>query len=467
MGHVGSGLKVGKPLLQRRNTVSNVMQSLVDALLVIGFFVFMVYASIGAISHNHLIFSLLLLGTMAVSYDLFAIYRKNRSAFGKAVDLCKAWSLSVLISVSLLYMLMLLQHMSREFLIVFALGGYFLQLAAHLVFRFFRRQRAKKAKVNALIVGEGEFADHLTQKINSNPWVRESVQGTVSVSSSPESVHKGSLGSVDDLFDLIEKHQIKSVFFAVTMDEAAAIQRVYQKLMNLNMDVHWVPNLGGFKLINPSVKELGGVPVLTLSETPLLGTHHLKKALLDRVLAGFALLLLSPLMLATAIAIKFTSPGPIFFRQPRTGWDGNEFLIWKFRSMKVHQPKEGVIKQATKNDSRVTRVGRFIRKTSIDELPQLFNVLSGNMSMVGPRPHAVEHNELYSTQINAYLSRHRIKPGITGLAQVRGFRGETEHLEQMSKRVESDLEYINNWSVSLDISILVRTALTLFSKQAY
>ena len=206
---------------------------------------------------------------------------------------------------------------------------------------------------------------------------------------------------------------------------------------------------------------------MTLSETPLLGMHRVKKAIVDKCLALIALSFLSPLIIVTAIAIKSTSSGPIFFRQPRTGWDGREFLIWKFRSMKVHQPDAGEIKQATKDDDRITPIGRFIRRTSIDELPQLFNVLQGNMSMVGPRPHAVQHNKLYSSQIKAYLSRHRIKPGITGLAQVRGYRGETEFLEQMSKRVESDLEYINNWSISLDITILFRTALTLFSKNAY
>jgi putative colanic acid biosynthesis UDP-glucose lipid carrier transferase len=172
-------------------------------------------------------------------------------------------------------------------------------------------------------------------------------------------------------------------------------------------------------------------------------------------------------MLITALAIKWESPGPAFFRQERTGWDGRSFKIWKFRSMRQHSEKDGKIKQATKNDSRITKVGGFIRRTSIDELPQLFNVLAGQMSLVGPRPHALQHNEEYASQIVAYLARHRIKPGMTGLAQIRGYRGETRELEQMEKRVQYDLEYINNWSLWLDFTIMVRTFFSLKSDKAY
>ncbi|MCM8856578.1 MAG: exopolysaccharide biosynthesis polyprenyl glycosylphosphotransferase [Candidatus Thiodiazotropha sp.] len=220
-------------------------------------------------------------------------------------------------------------------------------------------------------------------------------------------------------------------------------------------------------LINHSVKELAGIPILTLSESPLIGSHLLIKAIEDRVLATLILILVSPIMLFTAVLIKTESPGPVFFRQERTGWDGESFKIWKFRSMRQHKEKDGMVKQATREDPRITRIGRFIRRTSIDELPQLFNVLAGQMSLVGPRPHALQHNEEYSKQIVAYLARHRIKPGITGLAQIRGFRGETKELEQMEKRVKYDLEYINSWSLWLDISILVRTAFSLKNDNAY
>jgi len=174
---------------------------------------------------------------------------------------------------------------------------------------------------------------------------------------------------------------------------------------------------------------------------------------------------LSPLLLLFALLIKLTSPGPVIFKQDRHGWNGEVIKVWKFRSMRVHDDHE--VRQASRNDSRITPVGRFIRRTSIDELPQLFNVLQGHMALVGPRPHAIAHNDYYSGKIRAYMARHRIKPGITGLAQVNGCRGETETLEKMQQRVDIDLRYINTWSLWLDIKILLKTPFTLLSKDIY
>jgi putative colanic acid biosysnthesis UDP-glucose lipid carrier transferase len=171
------------------------------------------------------------------------------------------------------------------------------------------------------------------------------------------------------------------------------------------------------------------------------------------------------LLLATALAVKLSSPGPVLFKQKRHGWNGKVIKVWKFRSMRVHADAQ--VKQASRQDPRITRVGAFIRRTSIDELPQLFNVLQGHMSLVGPRPHAVAHNDYYTGKIDAYMARHRIKPGITGLAQISGARGETETLDKMEKRVELDLAYINNWSIWLDIKILIKTPFTLLSKDIY
>jgi putative colanic acid biosynthesis UDP-glucose lipid carrier transferase len=191
------------------------------------------------------------------------------------------------------------------------------------------------------------------------------------------------------------------------------------------------------------------------------------KDVMDRTIAAIALLVLSPLMLWVAYKVKRSSPGPVFFKQDRHGWDGKVIKVWKFRSMKLHEEANGEVKQATKEDPRITEIGRLIRRTSIDELPQLINVLQGTMSLVGPRPHAVAHNNYYSDKINAYLARHRIKPGITGLAQISGYRGETETIDKMAKRVEYDLSYINNWSLFLDVKILIKTPISLFSKEIY
>ncbi len=215
------------------------------------------------------------------------------------------------------------------------------------------------------------------------------------------------------------------------------------------------------------MKEMAGVPLISLSETPLVGGAALAKSVMDKSIALVALILLSPIMVFTALAVKLTSRGPIIFKQKRHGWDGRLVEVYKFRSMKVHEEQEGKVTQATKGDDRITRVGRFIRRTSIDELPQLINVLEGTMSLVGPRPHAIAHNEYYKGQIRSYMLRHRVKPGLTGLAQVNGYRGETETLDKMQGRVNYDLAYINNWSIWLDIEILFKTVFILFSRNAY
>jgi putative colanic acid biosynthesis UDP-glucose lipid carrier transferase len=198
----------------------------------------------------------------------------------------------------------------------------------------------------------------------------------------------------------------------------------------------------------------------------MIGSSAFLKSISDVLVASTALILLSPVMLMTAALVKFTSPGPILFKQMRHGWDGKLIQVWKFRSMRVHE-EGAVITQASKGDDRITPVGRFIRRSSIDELPQLFNVLAGTMSIVGPRPHAIQHNEFYSGRIRAYMSRHRVKPGLTGLAQVNGFRGETQTLESMADRVQYDLAYINNWSIWLDFKIMLRTVFVLTGKDVY
>ena len=238
-------------------------------------------------------------------------------------------------------------------------------------------------------------------------------------------------------------------------------------VLDKHVSIHWIPDIFSLRLVNHSVKEISGIPVITLSETPLIGMRLLLKAVEDKVLSIVILIMISPILLLVAIAVKLDSPGPVFFRQNRAGWSGKSFRIWKFRSMYVHQEEAGKLKQAEKNDSRITRVGAFIRKTSLDELPQIFNVLTGNMSLVGPRPHAVQHDVEYSQRIFDYFARHHIKPGITGLAQVRGLRGETIDIDQMVQRIESDIEYINNWSIWLDITIILRTAFALTGKSAY
>jgi putative colanic acid biosysnthesis UDP-glucose lipid carrier transferase len=215
------------------------------------------------------------------------------------------------------------------------------------------------------------------------------------------------------------------------------------------------------------LQDMHGVPVVGICETPFTGTNSLVKRSSDVVLSILILLLISPLLLAIAIGVKLSSPGPVIFKQRRNGLDGEEIVIYKFRSMTT-QDNGTVVRQATRDDPRTTRFGAFIRRTSLDELPQFFNVLQGTMSIVGPRPHAVAHNEEYRQIIKAYMVRHKVKPGITGWAQVNGHRGETDTLEKMRARVEFDLEYLRNWSLGLDLQIITRTIrVAFFDRNAY
>jgi Undecaprenyl-phosphate glucose phosphotransferase len=221
-------------------------------------------------------------------------------------------------------------------------------------------------------------------------------------------------------------------------------------------------------LFEGGVIDLIGAPAISLVASPLPARAIVQKEIFDRVFAALALLALMPLLAIIAIAVKCSSRGPTFFTQYRKGADGRVFKIYKFRTMRPHAEKAGVVTQATKGDPRVTRVGALLRRTSLDELPQFFNVLRGEMSVVGPRPHAIEHDELYQKVINGYIHRYRIKPGITGWAQVNGFRGETDRVEKMQKRVEHDLYYLRNWSFALDMRIVMTTvARGLINSNAY
>jgi len=209
---------------------------------------------------------------------------------------------------------------------------------------------------------------------------------------------------------------------------------------------------------------MNGVPVVGICETPFTGTNDLVKRVSDIVLATVILVLISPLMLAIAAGVKLSSPGPILFKQRRYGVDGRKIVVYKFRTMTVAEDGD-VVRQATKNDARITRFGGFLRRTSLDELPQFINVLQGRMSVVGPRPHAVAHNELYRKLIRGYMIRHKVRPGITGLAQVNGYRGETETVEKMKARIEYDLSYLRNWSLLLDLQIILKTVVVVLRKQ--
>ena len=265
-------------------------------------------------------------------------------------------------------------------------------------------------------------------------------------------------GGLDTLVDLARNGTVDIVLLTLPMRAESRIRYVLDRLSDSTVSVYIVPDFFVFELLHSRWTSVGGLPAVSVFENPLYGVDGVMKRVVDVALAIAALVMAVIPMTLIALCIKLTSRGPVFFRQRRYGLDGREIKVWKFRSMKVCDDGPSV-KQATKGDARITPLGAILRKTSLDELPQLFNVLDGSMSLVGPRPHASAHNEHYRGQIRGYMLRHKVKPGITGLAQVSGCRGETDTIDKMERRIEWDHRYIRTWSLWLDIKILAKTLL--------
>ncbi|TYY01065.1 undecaprenyl-phosphate glucose phosphotransferase, partial [Klebsiella pneumoniae] len=274
-------------------------------------------------------------------------------------------------------------------------------------------------------------------------------------------------GTTEELIINARDGKIDRIYIAMSMKDEVKINNIVSQLADTTCSVLLIPDVFTFNILQSRTEEINGLPVVPLFDSPLNGINMVFKRLEDILVSSIILLFISPILLIISLAVKLSSNGPVIFKQIRYGMDGKPIQVWKFRSMTVMENDDKVV-QATKNDIRVTKVGKFLRSTSLDELPQFFNVLFGQMSVVGPRPHAVSHNEQYRTLIQGYMLRHKVKPGITGLAQINGWRGETDTLEKMEKRVEYDLLYIRGWSIWLDLKIIFLTIFKGFiNKSAY
>jgi putative colanic acid biosynthesis UDP-glucose lipid carrier transferase len=275
------------------------------------------------------------------------------------------------------------------------------------------------------------------------------------------------LGDLRAVAPYVRDHGVHEVYITLPLGSQPRIVELMEHVQGTTASIFFVPDVFGISIIQGRLQDMNGVPVVGLCETPFTGTNQLVKRISDFALAACILVLIAPVLIVIAIGVRLTSPGPAIFKQRRNGLDGSEIVVYKFRSMRT-QDDGAVVPQATKDDPRITPFGAFLRRTSLDELPQFINVLQGRMSIVGPRPHAVAHNEMYRQLIKAYMVRHKVKPGITGWAQIHGHRGETETVEKMQARVEYDLEYLRNWSLVLDLQIIARTVkLVFFDRSAY
>ena len=419
-------------------------------------------------SHYRVLAAFTLLCSVPV-YSLMRVYHSQHGYLVGMSRLLAGWLLLLAGLAVTAFVTKTGELFSREVSITWALLGFALQACLYIPLHYASRRyhQQRQSKCISLIIGTGELAQNLADKLVRHK--HEPMLGLVAADDQPQQDDGlyPIIGNMAHLRSLIATHHIRRLYIALPLTEAEQIESLYINLLDANVDVIWIPDLRSMMLLNHSTSNIEGFSAIHLNESPMTAypAGALSKALLDRSAALLAIVALTPLLLATALAVKLSSTGPVLFKQKRHGWNGNIINVWKFRSMRQHDGAQ--VKQASRKDPRITRVGAFIRRTSIDELPQLFNVLQGRMSLVGPRPHAVAHNNYYTGKIDAYMARHRIKPGITGLAQISGARGETETIDKMEMRVELDLAYINNWSLWLDIKILIKTPFSLFSNDIY
>ncbi len=411
-----------------------------------------------------------------VAAELSGLYRSWRGSRIRrelaCILLTWAYAVPVLLGVGLLTTYN--STVSYETKVIWIAGTPLLLAAGRSVLRWMQQQlrtRGLNTKTVA-ICGANDLGIQLAWNLQGSPELGLRVAGffddrpearTVSI---PAELG-GRIGSLDDLVHAAKRGSIDIVYITFPMRAEQRIQQVLRALGDTTASVYIVPDFFVFELLHARWTNIKGLPAVSVFENPLYGIDGLLKRVSDLVLGALILACAAVPMLAIAAAVKFTSKGPVFFRQKRYGINGQEILIWKFRTMTCCEDG-ATVKQATKNDQRVTRVGAFLRRTSLDELPQLFNVLEGSMSLVGPRPHATAHNEQYRSLIEGYMLRHKVKPGITGLAQVMGYRGETETLDKMAGRVRFDHQYIREWSLCMDMRILARTfSIVLKQEGAY
>lgn len=389
-----------------------------------------------------------------------AVYRNWRGGQFKAMlgRVGVSWAITWALLMTWLVLTKSSGDFSRIWLLTWAgtsLGiSWLARLGVFLIMSYMRGRQVNHMRV--LLVGGGGPVAAIRRRVKTSTWTGYDLTGVVSMDDI-DALHY-SLGQLDP----------DEVWICPPANDMSSIQPVLNELRHSTANIRLVPDMGAFQMVNNGLSVVLGMPMLDISSSPMSGFNMIVKWLEDKIVASLILILISPILAVIAIAVKVTSPGPVIFKQKRHGWNGEEIEVYKFRSMVVHNEHTGHVTQAKKGDSRITPLGAFLRSSSLDELPQFVNVLQGRMSIVGPRPHAVAHNMQYRELIPRYMLRHKVKPGITGWAQVNGLRGETDTVDKMDARVQADLYYIENWSVWLDLKIILMTIFKgFFNKNAY
>ena len=456
-------------LLRPNQPLTQWLQWLANSAAVVGLLYLLAVERSGSFGEHYRVLAVTSLLLVVIVYQTLGVFRRYSNQWSGMARIAQVWLITCGLLVLLGFLTKTSQNYSRQVVTTWFAAALVAQCMIYLVFHMTSRawQLGLRVNLSALVIGSGWLARRLIGSINRNVFLADQVIGVVDQASALKDWQDDDvppLGTLDNLDQILEASDIDRVYIALPVERAGEVADLYQRLKQHAVDLIWIPDIFSLDLLNPSVREVAGIPLISLSESPLTtGGRAYLKSLMDVVGALIAVILLAPVIVAAVVAIKLTSPGPAIYRQTRTGWDGNPFEIWKLRTMYLHDESPDKLTQAREGDDRITPVGRFLRRTSIDELPQLFNVLGGSMSLVGPRPHSVIHDREYSKQIDAYMSRHRLKPGMTGWAQIHGLRGETATVDQMRQRVDYDLEYINRWSLRLDLWILLRTPFALFT----
>ena len=383
------------------------------------------------------------------------------------VDVLFRWFLILAVLLGIAYVTKSpLQAYPRRVFLTWAVCTPMVLIVATLAMQEFMRRflmNAFEARI-AIIAGYNGSSLELARRLKKNPGMRLEVAGCFDDRSTDRLGMESDaqlIGPLADLGAYVKQHRTDVIFIALPIRHVKRVMNLLDDLRDTTASIYYVPDIFVFDLIQARSGEIQGIPVVAMCETPFYGYRGVTKRLTDIVLSVMILLLLLPLLAVVAVMVKVSSPGPVIFKQRRYGLDGREIAVYKFRTMTVTE--DGAqIRQASKTDNRITRIGGILRRSSLDELPQLINVLQGRMSLVGPRPHAVAHNEEYRKLIKGYMVRHKVLPGITGLAQVNGCRGETSQLEEMEARVNYDLDYLRRWTPMLDIKIILLTVVKIF-----
>ena len=416
-----------------------------------------------------ILFSLFCVVLVFPLFNLYSSWR-GQGLFKQAKAVFSAWASVALLLIVILFSLKISSEYSRLWLAYWCiLGLFFLLLSRIIVYSFLQYQRKRGRNTRyAVVIGAGDLSKKILAQVNNSPWTGYKINGLFDDDSHLKKMEIDGykiLGSVSDVGQYVSNHRIDEIWIALPLRAEKRVKELLYDLRHYTGNIKFIPDIFGFSLLNQSMTEVACLPAVNLSDSPMGGGNQLIKAIEDRVFGLFFIMLIVPIATLIALMIKITSPGPVLFKQRRHGWDGRIINVYKFRTMKVHDEHDGSVTQAIKGDHRVTSFGAFLRRTSLDELPQFFNVLQGKMSIVGPRPHAIQHNEMYKEKVNKYMLRHMVKPGITGWAQVNGFRGETDTLDKMKNRVEYDLYYIENWSLWFDLKIIFLTIFKGFTNK--